>query len=118
MVLSEKTVDFSDDGLTIKNTNGQLLSNLHKLSSGEQNLLILYYNLLFKTNGKTILLIDEPENSLHVAWQSKMLDDYISMSKMTGCQILFATHSPTFINGRWDLTTDLFRQHKGLEQIQ
>lgn len=118
MVLSEKTVDFSDDGLTIKNTTGQLLSNLHKLSSGEQNLLILYYNLLFKTNGKTILLIDEPENSLHVAWQSKMLDDYISMSKMTGCQILFATHSPTFINGRWDLTTDLFRQHKGLEQIQ
>jgi predicted ATP-binding protein involved in virulence len=112
-VLSEKTINFSEEGLTVMNSNGGILRDLHKLSSGEQNLLILYYNLIFKSNGKTILLIDEPENSLHVAWQSKMLDDYIEMSKTTGCQILMATHSPTFINGRWDLTTDLYRQYKG-----
>lgn len=112
-VLSEKTVDFSEEGLTVKNVKGRVLSDLHKLSSGEQNLLILYYNLIFKSNGKTILLIDEPENSLHVAWQSKMLDDYISMSKATGCQIVLATHSPTFVDGRWELTTDLYRQYKG-----
>ena len=112
-VLSEKTINFSEDGLTVTNTNGRELRDLHKLSSGEQNLLILYYNLIFKSNGKTILLIDEPENSLHVAWQSKMLDDYMEMANTTGCQILMATHSPTFINGRWDLTTDLYRQYKG-----
>lgn len=111
-VLSEKTIDFSDGGLTITNANGYRLNDLHKLSSGEQNLLILYYNLIFRSNSKTILLIDEPENSLHVAWQSKMLDDYIDMAKTTGCQILMATHSPTFIDGRWELTTDLYRQYK------
>ena len=114
-VLSEKTVDFSEEGLTVKNVMGRVLSDLHKLSSGEQNLLILYYNLIFKSNSKTILLIDEPENSLHVAWQSKMLDDYISMSKTTGCQVVLATHSPTFVDGRWELTTDLYRQFKGKE---
>jgi len=111
-VLSEKTIDFSEEGLSVTNTNGRKLRDLHKLSSGEQNLLILYYNLIFKSNRKTILLIDEPENSLHVAWQSKMLDDYMDMAETTGCQILMATHSPTFINGRWDLTTDLYRQYK------
>lgn len=114
-VLSEKSVDFSDNGLTVTNVKGRILGDLHKLSSGEQNLLILYYNLIFRSNSKTILLIDEPETSLHVAWQSKMLHDYIVMAETTGCQIVLATHSPTFIDGRWDLTTDLYRQYKGKE---
>lgn len=114
-VLSEKTIELSEDGLTVININGRVLGDLHKLSSGEQNLLILYFDLIFRSNGKTILLIDEPENSLHVAWQSKMLDDYIEMANTTGCQIVLATHSPTFVNGRWDLTTDLYRQFKGID---
>ena len=42
-----------------------------------------------------------------------MLDDYIAMAETTGCQIVLATHSPTFIDGRWDLTTDLYRQYTG-----
>lgn len=115
-VLSEKTIDFSEYGLTVKNINGKELEDLHKLSSGEQNLLILYYNLIFKSNNTTILLIDEPENSLHMAWLSKMLEDYLDMANTTGCQIILATHSPTFINGRWDLTTDLYRQYKGKDE--
>lgn len=114
-VLSDKSIDFSDNGLTVTNVKGRILDDLHKLSSGEQNLLILYYNLIFRSNSKTILLIDEPENSLHVAWQSKMLDDYIEMAETAGCQIVLATHSPTFVGGRWELTTDLYRQYKGKE---
>lgn len=112
-VLSEKSIDFCEKGLRITNVKGRELNDLQKLSSGEQNLLILYFNLIFKSNKKTILMIDEPENSLHVAWQSKMLDDYIKMSDTTGCQIILATHSPTFIDGKWELTTDLYRQYKG-----
>lgn len=116
-VLSEKSVDFGEDGLKVTNVKGRELDDLHKLSSGEQNLLILYYNLIFRSNKKTILMIDEPENSLHVAWQSKMLDDYISMSKSSGCQIVLATHSPTFIDGKWDLVSDLYRQYKGKDAV-
>lgn len=112
-VLSEKTIDFSDDGLTVTNVKGRVLDNLHKLSSGEQNLLILYFNLIFKSNSKTILLIDEPENSLHVAWQAKMLEDYVTMAETTGCQIVLATHSPTFVDGRWEMVSDLYRQYTG-----
>lgn len=112
-VLSEKTIEFCDTGLKIINKNGRKLTDLHKLSSGEQNLLILYYNLIFKSKRNTILLIDEPENSIHVAWLSTMLNDYIKMAETTRCQIVLATHSPTFIDGKWDLCTDLYRQYKG-----
>ena len=80
---------------------------MDKLSSGEQNLIILYYKLVFLHNSKSILLIDEPENSLHIAWLTKMLDDYINISKLLGCQIILATHSPAFINDNWDITFDL-----------
>ena len=108
--LSDKQIEFSSDGIKIINTNGVTLENLHKLSSGEQNLLILYYNLIFKSNNRTVLLIDEPENSMHMAWLDDMLSDYKIMAKNIGCQIIIATHSPAFIKGEWNLTYDLFEQ--------
>lgn len=40
---------------------------LHSLSSGEQHILVLYYQLLFKVKPNTLLLLDEPEISLHIA---------------------------------------------------
>jgi len=80
---------------------------LHKLSSGEQNLVILYYRLVFETKPNTLLLIDEPENSLHVEWLQKMLNDYLVMEGDLGCQMIIATHSVTFINSHWDIAYDL-----------
>ena len=38
------------------------------LSSGEQHELVLLYELLFKVQEKSLVLIDEPELSLHVGW--------------------------------------------------
>jgi len=108
--LSDKQIEFSSEGIKIINTNGVTLENLHKLSSGEQNLLILYYNLIFKSNKYTVLLIDEPENSMHMAWLNDMLSDYKKVADNIGCQIIIATHSPAFIKGEWNLTYDLFEQ--------
>lgn len=110
-VLSQKRIRISEHGVSLISDNGYAIEDLHKLSSGEQNLIILYYNLIFNCNKNTILLIDEPENSLHVAWQESMLDDFKKISNNTGCQIILATHSPTIINGNWDITTDLFKQY-------
>jgi predicted ATP-binding protein involved in virulence len=45
------------------------------LSSGEQHELVLLYELLFKVEPKSLVLIDEPELSLHVGWQVKFLED-------------------------------------------
>lgn len=106
--LSNKQVKLKGSrGLLVYNNNGQEIP-LAKLSSGEQNLLILYYKLVFTLNSRSILLIDGPENSLHVAWQSQMLADYMRMAEELECQIVVATHSPTFIDIRWDIAYDLF----------
>lgn len=101
MILNEK------DGFCFITDSGNYVP-LQKLSSGEQNLVILYYRLVFETAPNTLLLIDEPENSLHVEWLEKMLSDYLVMEGDLKCQMIIATHSPIFVNGHWDIAYDLF----------
>lgn len=48
---------------------------LRFLSSGEQQELVLLYDLIFKGEKETVILIDEPEISLNVSWQRDFLDD-------------------------------------------
>ena len=77
------------------------------LSSGEQHELILLYELLFKVKPDSLILIDEPEISLHIAWQQNFLSDLIEMVKLSSFDVLLATHSPAIVGKRWDLTVDL-----------
>lgn len=106
--LSNKRIEFNDKkGISVYNENNEEIP-LNKLSGGEQNLIILYYQLVFTTNSNSLLLIDEPENSLHMAWLSLMLKDYQRMADDLKCQIIIATHSPVFIDSQWDITFDLF----------
>ena len=81
---------------------------LTKLSSGEQNEIILLYRLIFDTPKGCLVLIDEPELSLHLSWIRGMLRDYKDIAGITDSQYLIATHSAAFISGEWDLTYDLF----------
>jgi predicted ATPase len=77
------------------------------LSSGEQHELVLLYELLFKTKPNALILIDEPELSLHVAWQVQFLKDLARVIKLSSFDVLLATHSPQIIDTRWDLTVEL-----------
>jgi predicted ATP-binding protein involved in virulence len=77
------------------------------LSSGEQHELVLLYELLFKVEPNSLVLIDEPELSLHVGWQSQFLKDLQDIIKLVDLDILMATHSPDIIQDRWDLTVEL-----------
>ena len=109
--LSNKKILLNDNnGIVVVNDNDDRIP-LNKLSSGEQNLIILYYKLVFSIRKNDLLLIDEPENSLHAAWLTKMLDDYLDMADRLQCQIIIATHSITFINGEWDMTYDLYENN-------
>lgn len=78
-----------------------------KLSSGEQNELVLMFMLLFKAPPKSLILMDEPEISLHIAWQQSFLEDMACLSNLSDIRMIIATHSPDIINGRWDLTSAL-----------
>lgn len=82
------------------------------LSSGEQHELVLLYELLFKVKPNSLVLIDEPELSLHVGWQSQFLEDLKEITELADLDVLMATHSPDIIQDRWDLTVEL----KGLQQ--
>jgi predicted ATP-dependent endonuclease of OLD family len=77
------------------------------LSSGEQHELVLLYELLFRTKPNALILIDEPELSLHVAWQVEFLMDLERVIKLSSFDVLLATHSPQIVNNRWDLTEKL-----------
>lgn len=80
---------------------------LRDLSSGEQHELVVLYELLFRAPQKGLVLIDEPEISLHVAWQSRFLSDLIEILKLSGAYAVVATHSPIIIGTRSDLAVEL-----------
>ena len=86
------------------------------LSSGEQHELILFYELLFKLQKNALVLIDEPEISLHVAWQEKFLGDLMEVVRLSEIDVVVATHSPEIIGEHWNLTVELkgpSELHKG-----
>ena len=85
---------------------------LENLSSGEKETLLMFYELIFEMgaeNGRkdTLLLIDEPETSLHVLWQSYFIRDLEKIVKRSGFRAIIATHSPSFVNGHRSVQIDL-----------
>ena len=101
-----KQVSVSPGGLKVEVEGGSEI-DLEMLSSGEQHELVLLYDLLFGTAENSLIMIDEPELSLHVAWQDEILSDLDEMAALSGFHALLATHSPQVIGGRWDLTVGL-----------
>jgi ABC-type lipoprotein export system ATPase subunit len=68
------------------------------LSSGEQHEVILNYELVFKTNSDSVILIDEPEISLHISWQRKFVNNLLKIAKENNLNIIIATHSPDIVD--------------------
>ncbi|MDO9305107.1 MAG: AAA family ATPase [Sulfuricurvum sp.] len=101
-----------DKGFVFKSTTN-LVKEIHldKLSSGEQNELVLFYLLLFKTEQNSLILIDEPEVSLHISWQHTFIEDLKEIAKINNLEVLIATHSPDIIANNWALKVEL----KGVE---
>lgn len=86
---------------------------LIKLSSGEQHEIIMLFNAIFNTSSDSILLIDEPENSLHVAWQNTFVNDINEICSALNAQVIIATHSPQIIGGRYRECFDLYDFQEG-----
>jgi len=77
------------------------------LSSGEQHEVVFAFELLFKAHAGSLILIDEPEISLHVTWQQRFIDDILQIALLTGATFIVATHSPQIIHDRFDLAVPL-----------
>lgn len=77
------------------------------LSSGEQHEIVLTYDLLFKVPQGSLVLIDEPEISLHVAWQQQFLNDIDQIAQIASLRFMIATHSPQIVHKWWSQTVSL-----------
>jgi len=102
----KKMIISKDKGITFTTLDGSNLST-SDLSSGEQQELVMLYELLFKVEPNSLILIDEPELSLHIAWQEQFLRDLQEIIRLSTFDVLIATHSPQIIYDRWDLTVEL-----------
>ena len=78
----------------------------YQLSSGEKQLLVILLTVLLEDNKPYVLLMDEPEISLHVEWQQKLVG--IIRTLNPHAQIILTTHSPAVIMNGWlDAVTDV-----------
>ena len=95
------------NGIVVTRTRDASAVPLAALSSGEQHELILIFDLLFNVDEGSIVMIDEPEISLHIGWQKKFIADVLRIAALVGFQFVVATHSPQIIDRWWSRATRL-----------
>lgn len=96
---THKEMHETPDGLMFKLKDGTLLAP-NELSSGEKQLLILLIFALAENKREFITIWDEPEISLHIDWQRKLIST-VQMLNPNG-QLIISTHSPSIIYEGWE----------------
>jgi predicted ATP-binding protein involved in virulence len=69
------------------------------LSAGEKQLVLILLTVFMQGGKPSILIMDEPEISLHVDWQQKLLERILNLNP--NCQVIVSTHSPSMILDGW-----------------
>jgi ABC-type transport system involved in cytochrome c biogenesis ATPase subunit len=87
--------------------NSGTIVPLAKFSSGEKQILIMFYLLLFNADPGSLVIIDEPEVSLHVSWQQVLGKTFADITRVRSLQMIVATHAPSVIHDDWDLAVEL-----------
>lgn len=87
--ITDKAFEFSSGDLRISPAAGV---TIERLSSGEKQLLILLIEALLQRQRPFVFLADEPELSLHIAWQRMIVRAIRDLNP--NAQIIVATHSP------------------------
>lgn len=92
--ISDKFFKITQNGLSITKVDEDIV-NISELSSGEKQVIVLLCEALLQKNSKNIYITDEPELSLHISWQRKIVP---SIKKLNpNSQIIVATHSPEVV---------------------
>lgn len=99
-----KCIERSSNELQFKQYDEEL--SPYQLSSGEKQMLVILLTVLLQDNEPYVLLMDEPEVSLHVEWQKKLVN--IIRKLNPNVQIILTTHSPAVIMNGWlDAVTEV-----------
>ncbi len=89
----DKTVHFNlTSGIQTISSSGQVLTP-NMLSSGEKQLLLLFCHTIIASEKSSIFIIDEPEISLNITWQRKLIRALLECGGNNNLQLLLATHS-------------------------
>lgn len=97
IVRTENEIRFSQIGETLVP---------YQLSSGEKQMLAILMTVLVEDNLPYVLFMDEPEVSLHVEWQERLIELILSLNP--NVQIILTTHSPALVmNGWMDRVTEV-----------
>ena len=97
IVRTENEIRFSQIGETLVP---------YQLSSGEKQMLAILLTVLVEDQLPYVLFMDEPEVSLHIEWQKRLIDLVVEMNP--NVQIILTTHSPAVImNGWMDKVTEV-----------
>lgn len=97
---------FNDTGKKVDRDNNELMFlsgkdklTPYQLSSGEKQILVILLTVLVQDNKPSLLFMDEPEISLHLDWQRKLIQYIKELNP--NVQIILATHSPGIILEGW-----------------
>jgi len=71
----------------------------YQLSSGEKQMLAILLTVLVEDDQPYVLFMDEPEVSLHIEWQKRLIDLILELNP--NVQIILTTHSPALIMNGW-----------------
>lgn len=115
LIESGKTAKMSH-GECIFITDEDVRLNLSQLSSGERQLVYILATAANTCGQQALFLMDEPEVSLHLSWQEKVIDSIMSINPLM--QIIAVTHSPGIImNGHMDAYVEMKDLLKGTENV-
>lgn len=102
---SGKTIKRDHDEWVFINESAHTL-RLDQLSSGERQLVYILATAANTCGKPTLFLMDEPEVSLHLSWQEKIIDAIMAIHPQI--QIIAVTHSPGIImNGHMDAYVEM-----------
>ena len=79
--------------------DGKLSIGADQLSSGEKQLLIILLTVLLEDGQEHVLMMDEPEISLHINWQYELLNWILELNP--NVQLILTTHSPSIFSDGW-----------------
>jgi ABC-type glutathione transport system ATPase component len=98
---------FGETGKTIIRKSNEILFEQdgdtlypYQLSSGEKQMLVILLTVLVQDNRRGVLFMDEPEVSLHVEWQQRLIGLIRELNP--NVQIILTTHSPAMIMDGWE----------------
>lgn len=101
---THKTIDRKSNDIAFYQDGERLLP--YKLSSGEKQMLVILLTVLVREGTHSVLFMDEPEASLHIEWQQKLIGMIRRLNP--DVQLILSTHSPAVIMEGWlDAVTEV-----------